>query len=185
MTWHRRIHQRVRSEMSYVSSQCSQTDEPTSQIMGGRPRVLRVSTSSSMWEFPLPWCQIAARTLSPMNSKLFCLITLSRMYARPRVIISRMVWWNASSKNLRSITNSVMQPARPTFRALLPHFAYIITPPVRLTGLFLIVLCSSMSRKLSCQLNVLRGTSRMPQSPFSCEWSIRNQCQILSQPRSK
>ena len=175
MAWHRRIHQRVRSEMSYVSSQCSQTDEPTSQIMGGRPRVLRASTyrhrslprspvprfidayskwvdvlpisayphrplsplcvqSSSMWEFLLPWCQITARTLSPTNSKLFCLITSSAHVRTPRVIISRMVWWNASSKNLRFILNSVMQPARRTFRALLPHFAYIITPPRRLTG---------------------------------------------------
>ena len=90
--------------------------------------------SSSMWEFPLPWCQIMAQTLSPMNSKLFCLITSSRMYTCPQVIISRMVWWNASSKNLRFILNSIMQPARQTFRALLPHFAYIITSPPAANG---------------------------------------------------
>ena len=138
-----------------------------------------------MWEFLLSWCQIMARTLSPTNSKLFRLITSLLTYARPRVIISRMVWWNASSKNLRSISNSVMQPARPTFRALLPHFTYIITPPWQLTELFLIVLCSSISCELACQLNVLRGTSHTPQSPFSCEWSIRSQCQVLCQPRSE
>ena len=112
--------------------------------------------SSSMWEFPLPWCQIMIHTLSPTNSKLFCLTTSLRMYAHPWVIISQMVWWNVSSKNLRSISKSVMQLARPTFCALLPHFAYIITPPWWLTGLFLIVLCSSMSCKLACQLNVLK-----------------------------
>ena len=122
-------HTQNKKERTLFHNECHrmrrwQTDDKIKCEHQKRELKLRSVTQSrsqfSTWEFPLPWCQITAQTLSPTNSKLFCLITSSHMYTRPWVIISQMVWWNTSSKNLRSISNSVMQPARPMFCALLP-----------------------------------------------------------------
>ena len=86
--------------------------------------------SASMWEFLLPWCQIMAQTLSPTNSKLFCLITSSHMDDTFHQTIQLMMTRGCAYKNLRSILNSVMQPARLMFCTLASFCLHHNTTPV-------------------------------------------------------